>query len=358
MIRLEPFGEGVRLDLYDGETCVGSAKVYDRWMRIGGSPVRCGGVADVRIEREYRGQGHGRRLMEECLSYMREAGYHLSALYGIPGFYDKFGYAPALPGSQCIVSLRDAELARARYAVRPAHPEDFPTLAQIYEAMHAARTGSCIRHPATWRGFRVGARFGDRIDAFVIHDRGRILGYASYELDPWSCEFGELGYADPTTFDTFLAEAARQALAKRVDTITFNVPPDDPFAVYCRRYGCRMEVTYQRNARGMARIIDQRGLLERLEPLLCRRAQEAGLSAAGTLHVETDLGRDRVRLGSTDRDLHVRMPQWTLAQLVLGYRCVGDALLDAEVSIEPAAASVLEAIFPTGFPYIYASDRF
>jgi hypothetical protein len=290
---------------------------------------------------------------------MREEGYHLAALYGIAAFYPRFGFASALIHAETRIATRDAEAAAVRYAVREFVPSDAREVAAIYGAMHSNRTASIVRDPLTWKGFTKGTRWQDRVSAFVVLDRGRIVGYAAYDLDLTRCALAEVGYLEPAVFSTLLGEAARRAVEMRTERILIHLPPDDPFATYCRRYGSESEIHYPRWANGMARVVCQAELLGLVYPLFQRRLEAAGMGGwSSVLALETDLGEDCLSFGAGGETYRVRLPQWMLAQLLLGYRSVDDALFETEAHADPAAIPVLRALLPPGYPYIWASDRF
>ncbi len=336
-----------------------SLTLFDLTMRIGDVPVRCGGIGGVNTEVAYRGKGYSRRVLEDSTAFMRESGYHLGALFGIPYYYHKFGYASAFVSSESSVDTRDAETAVARYRVRDFRPEDAPAVIGLYNALTAQRTGTVARDPSKWQSLRPRGGWSPRMGTFVLLDGDRIVGYAAYRLDPWRHAIVEMGYADRAVFGSLLAESARRAVEARVEHVVFHMPPDDPFIVYCQRYGCQTKIGYPRCGGGMARIINQKALLEVLHPLFARRLGEAGQGDwSGTLVIATDLGTDRLRFGTGGETLHVEMPQSTLAQCLLGYRSVRDALFESQACADEAALPILEALLPQGFPYVFILDRF
>jgi predicted acetyltransferase len=349
--------DGMRIELSVDGTVASSVIVVDRVVRIGNIPLRMGGIGDVSTRRAFRQKGYARQMLDDAVRYMQEAGYHFSALFGIPSFYPKFGFVVAIPGTESTIATRDAELAQSRFPVRPFLPEDAKRVAEIYEQMNANRTFTCVRDPNSWTGFRIGAGWNDRIDAFVVLDGDTIIGYASYDLNPWGCAFGEVGYTTPSVYSTLLAEAAKQANEKRLEKLTIHAPVDDPFVIYCRRYGCNTSMNYARNAHGMARIVNQAATLKAIQSLLFGRLQASQVDWRGTLVFATDLGTDEVELGSGTR-LVLHVSQMILTQWILGYRGIEDALFETDAEVPAEAIPVLKAIFPMGYPYIYASDRF
>lgn len=356
-IRRSPFEFGTRIEVLVDDVVASSVNVLNRLVRIGYVQLRLGGIGDVSTKRAFRQQGFARLMLEDAVTYMQEDGFHLSALFGIPNFYHRFGYIPALPGTESTIATRDAELAQARFPIRPMRPEDCPRVAAIYEQMNASRTLSCVRDPATWTGFRIGAGWNDRIDAFVVLAGEEIIGYASYDLDPWRCALGEVGYSTPDAWSTILAEAARQALEKRVEKITIHAPADDPFLHYCRRYGLSTSLYYAHNAHGMGRLINQGATLQAIQPLLKQRLDISATRWRGTLEFATELGSDAVELGAGEQ-VTINLPQTLLTQWLCGYRDVAESLFESDVHVPSQIVPVLQAIFPAGYPYIYASDRF
>jgi predicted acetyltransferase len=276
-----------------------SLLLFDLTMRIGDVAVRCGGIGGVHTEAAHREKGYSRRVLEDSTAFMRESGYHLGALFGIPDYYHKFGYTPAFVSSESSVDTRDAEAVSAqhratvaRYRVRDFCPEDAPAVSGLYNALTAQRTGTIVRDPGRWQSLRPRGGWSPRMGTFVLLDGDRVVGYAAYRLDPWRYAIVELGYADHAVFGGLLAESARRAVEARVEHVVFHMPPDDPFIRYCRRYGCQTKVSYPRCGGGMARIINQRELLELLQPLFAQRLQKAGQGAwSGTLVIATDLAR-------------------------------------------------------------------
>ncbi len=339
----------------DGQE-VSRASVLDLQMRVGNIPVRLGGIAGVSTEREHRGKGYSRQVLNECLAFQQEAGFDLSALFGIPDYYPKYGYASAFMEAAAEVRLRYAERAQIVYATRPMVSEDLPVIRAIYNQMTKARTATLVRED-DWTGFRRGSDWKSRFAVEMIVDGNIVLGYMLYEQNLWQCDLIEAGYVGPKVFSTMLALMARDALEKRIDTIKVFAAPDDSFLAYCRRYGYRLNIDYPAQASGMARVINQSNLLHKMEPLFSQRLQQAGCEWAGKLVVETDLGTDQLDLGPNDTRT-LRVPQWMLAQLVLGYRSVEDAAFETEAEIAKEDLPILDILFPEGFPYMWITDHF
>ena len=357
-LRRRPKGPATVIELMMRDKAVSRLTVWDLRMRVGPIPLRCGGIGGVGTDAEHRGKGYSRRVIEDSLAFMYDEGFHLAALFGIPDFYPRYGFAPALIDCEIIICTRDAEMAMARYGVREMQAEDVPAILYLYEKLCGRRTGSIVRDRSTWKRFRLGSGWTDRVGAFVVTAGHEVIGYASYNLDYWRFGCGEVGYRDEGVFGTLLAEMARRAVTLRVSEFAIRTPPDDPFAIYCRRYGCETKVTYPRNGSGMVCIINQGQALQLLQPLFAERLVQGDMNWPGSLLFCTELGEDRLKLGEGAREARIQLSHTVLTQWLMGYRSVRDALLESDLEIAPGVVPLLEVLFPPGYPYLWHADRF
>jgi predicted N-acetyltransferase YhbS len=81
---------GWHVQVRDGDRSVSGLHIIDRELRIGSSVVRVGGIGCVGTEREYRGRGLARQVIEASMELMRRERYQASFLFGIQDFYDKY----------------------------------------------------------------------------------------------------------------------------------------------------------------------------------------------------------------------------------------------------------------------------
>src|SRR6266536_3592169 len=117
--------------------------LIDYAMRIGSARVRMAGIAGVETKSEHRMKGYMRVLFQDTLEYMRNEGFDVSMLFGIPSFYPKFGYATCMALYKVMVKTRNAELAKglARpVQARPIAPADLPAVAELYNRANASRS--------------------------------------------------------------------------------------------------------------------------------------------------------------------------------------------------------------------------
>ncbi len=353
----------VRVRLVDQEM-VSSLRLVDRVLRVGIAEWRLAGVADVSTAPEARQQGHARALLEDALAWMRQQRFDVSALHGIPNFYDRLGYAVIWPDTYFVAPLDQALALTSDHAIRDATPADIPALSALYEAAWEMRPGSLARDEAYWRWL-----LDHRTPLWAaLTPSGEVAGYAgSHEWEP--------GYI----FEMVAANAsAARALARRAATYAREVgasqlrvisPRDDPVVGWLRR-ACTLTVSEHTEPAGgwMARFIDLPAAMAKLTEELNARLLRSTLGEwRGRINLETDLGvvalacrygRVSIIPDPPAGGVTCRIPQDRLLQLVLGYRTCAEVVSDPDVSIPEAAQAVLQSLFPPQAPYMAGLDWF
>jgi len=362
--------------LVDGKP-VSFVNVIQLDMRIGSSIVKMGGIAGVGTEAEHRMKGYSRTCMTRSIEYMFNYGYDISLLFGISGFYTKFGYATCLPMHTLTLRVKDAEEAprRSEYEVRDFTENDIDPVLRIFNENNWRRTGAVVRKKGEWRGFLSGKRAGYPPPAFVLEKEGRVVAYAAFhrfmnpdrEYERYDYEFlvTELGAESPESFSTILNELAARAIKGRFERIILSLPLDHPFVEYCYRFGSESVVRRPKDGGGMMRIINQKALFNKIKDELQRRVAESKV-AEGNVEIKTELGS--TRFGVEDGELQVtegtgeegniiELPQAILTQLVVGYRSVEDVVNDDRVNVK-GDVKLLKALFPKSPPYAWILDHF
>ena len=87
--------------------------------------------------------------------------------------------------------------------------------------------------------------------------------------------------------------------------------------------------------------------------------------SAGRFTMESEIGevgfrvgKEGVRLGDAVKGPRVVIPQRWLSGLLTGYHAVRDIAPRKGASIPPALLSAMEALFPTGWAFVYQGDNY
>jgi len=340
--------------------------VLDYRMRVGSAKVRMGAIAEVETKGRFRMKGYMRALMEDAVRYMVERGDVLSVVMGIRDFYYRFGYVSCIPDRSLSVYTRVAETAakEAKHLrFRKARKADSEKLLGIYDQCTAGRTGALVRDAEYFAGH---AKAGQEV--IVVEDgRGRVVGYTVYNKKGHDLWIVEVAAATTDAYPALMGRLASVAVKRRVGNFMLQLAPDDPFAEFCHRHGCRWTTTYQKNAHTMMRIINQERLFRAMRPDLERRLRHSELANRSVrLTLKTNLDETTFRFSKGRLDLAsdgrlgrtVELPQTHLAQLVVGYRSAGDVLDELGIRADEHARRVLAVLFPPGHPRIWNGRRF
>lgn len=371
-MQVEEISRGQRVELLlDGEHISGLT-INDLQMHIGGAVVHMGGIGGVHTDQRHRLKGYSRRVCEYSNRYMYDRGYDVSLLFGISDFYPKFGFVSCLPSYKLTLTTRIVERALHRAGagktarVRIGRPQDFPRVRALYNQEYARRTGS-IQRTGRWRGFRMGSTWGSKTITLVAATGGHILAYAGVDDREDALTVFEVA-GDPRAYPALLRALAREAVAKRVESMAFLLPPDDRFSMYARRFGGTLTVNYPYTGAGMLRVINLATLFDKLCPEFSARLQAAGFSGRPqTFVLRTDVGSVqvtageagvRVRPARAGKRVVVEMPQHRLSQLLFGYRTVADVAGEPGVRIPRALTGLLEVLFPLQWAHVSRADYF
>lgn len=367
IVKREPGVYAVRLRLFYGERDVSRLWIFDLQVRIGSAVVRMGGIGGVHTEEPYRMRGFARRVMEESIAYMREAGYEISALFGIPHFYERWGFVPALPEYRIYTRASAISEVNPRHRVVPYEEHYKKHVVEIYNVNNSLRTCSVVREEERWKGFTKGTDFDVGADVkLVLQEDGSPCGYVSFDATDERTAVSEVGYAEPGVFETIAWLIAQRAKEKGHEEIYLMMPPDHPFALYLRRFGCTVTEHFPRSGGGMMRIIDIKGLFAKIAPELSRRLQTSPfqgrfsiVTEIGDVNLEVDSGHVHIDPRSNGAGkARLEIPQGKLIQLLVGYTDITAMISERDVFVTPELFPLLQALFPSGYPYIWWCDRF
>jgi predicted N-acetyltransferase YhbS len=306
-----------RIGVLDGRI-IAHVGVWDYPMRIATARVRTGGIGTVAMHGDYRNRGLMSRLFRATVDSMRQGGYDMSILFGIPDFYHRFGYVRAWAQTRHIVMPADLHPRGDPPRLRGFSPRARKDLDAMYNRQHATLTGTAVRptyqrnrRPKQWRGFSWSKPSG-KIAGYVvvIREAGRLI-----------C----VEVCGPT--EEALAALAGLARRWRATEICFDcLPHSHPIAKRVRLGSCRLEVNYSRSGGPMVRTVDLRGVLTKLSGELWRRLQNSHLAqwrgkiliADGQAKAVLTVGDAGVTVGQGAAAPHAIRGGSEIAQLLLG----------------------------------------
>jgi hypothetical protein len=365
--------------------CVSSCRIIPLSLRVGSAVVRMDGIGDVKTLAEYRNRGFSRRVMEHAVRRMEAGDAALTMLYGITDFYPKFGYITVGPESRITLPPLESNLALpAGYAVRDFRSDDLEHVQHLYDTMTARYVGAAVRTTGEypWTALREGTPAdcrvvtdaADRVVAYIWRGGQLVFVRAHSRYNVEDLILAEVVATEPRAADAALtvcrrwgAEEARRG--RELKRVAFFQPYQGSVAAAAMQSEGTLERGYGPDGGWMARVLDTRRLLASLQPELSLRLAAAGSRFRGTVRVVTEAGEVALSIDGEDvrvegRDsghegaLVCRLPQTTLARLVMGTYPPDDLLARLEEPPREQAAQLLEILFPERPAQIFLADRF
>jgi len=347
---------------------VAHARIADRTMRLGSVMLRVGGIGDVCTHPFRRKAGLMRQLFGHLVAFLREERYDLSLLWGIPRFYDKFGFIVALTADWFQVGRAQVSRFHGPFQGRRAKPGDAASVRRLFQDDLATRTGAMERRGDVWllRALR------EKWCRVIEDGRGRAVAYyrgEPREDDAFCLSEVSLGRTpSESAIRSVMADVAKVAKACEKPKLRFELPTDHPLGEFCFADGCETHRACGHRGGGMVRITNLETLCQRMAPEWERLlADSPAVGWAGRFRLQTDMGtvdlaiaRGRVRpeppsgqapaLLSADQD--------KLCRLVLGFHTPAAAALLGHIRLTPPAQPVAAALFPKRSVTIFPRDRF
>jgi len=343
-----------------GDRIVTHFGVFGYQMRIGRARVRVGGVGGVATDGEFRKRGYMAATAAAALAAMREAGYHLTILFGIGNFYHRFGYVRAWAETDFYVKTADLPQERPALRARRFAPRPRADIERLYNRFHATTTGTAVR-PTYRKGYPFWVK---PQDGYLWRDaNGELAGYVMVARRGHQLQCHEYCGDAEQALRVLSAIARRHAC----DTVHFRtLPYFSDLARLLRQGSCRAETRYRWSGGAMIQVLNLRSTLAAMEVELSHRLRNSPIAGwTGNLLVADD--RERVGLDIKSERVKVAEPQRTrhtirggrhIAQLLLGTERPQEVVAGGGIRLSGDARTLVEVLFPEQGPMLAALDRY
>jgi len=263
-----------------GGRIVSRLRIVESTLRIGRARVRMGGIGDVQTDPAHRGRGCASACIRDSIEFMRREGFDLSILFGIHGFYHRFGYVGCLPEYEMRLKVRDLGALKNPFRVEaPEGPPPGRLLGEVLPLHEAAAEGT----PGTV--VRDSMRIKRDLVAFrEKRGRKRVRAYVVWRKRGALVEAG-LAPGDDAAAGAVLAWLRDRCIERLEQVLELeDIPPAHPLARFARRFNHEEERSLAWNGDGMGRLIDTGAFLDKIAPELEARLASAGIDDECHLH--------------------------------------------------------------------------
>lgn len=389
----EPDGRSVRVELMIRGRSVSRCWIVPQRIRIGRAVVRMDGIGGVGTDARYRRRGYARRVLDAAQRRMRQGDAGLSMLYGIPDFYERYGYVQVGPEHSLTIPAREtASVTIEGWSCRPGTAADLDALADLYSAVTEDAVGAAVRTDASlaWRWMRNASDEDLRKGCCVaVGPGGDVRGYALLGAGFWAVDvlqrehprdrvLAEVIAADPEAASAMLDRcAAVQAMERRTDgeryrpRVLIPGPPDTFIARAALRRDAVIQQSHTASGGSMACVLNATQLLQLLVPELQLRLRNARRVWRGRIILQ--IGEERIQLRSTRDRLQmepapaeashrcvpaVSLTHAEIALLALGATSPDFVLWKRDDPIDRDIQDLLAALFPQRHPHMHLPDRY
>lgn len=257
---------GTRAAFDDTGKMTACLQIVPYTVRLGAHRVALGGIGGVASLPETRRQGNTRALMLHSLREMRERGMLLSALYPFSHrYYRQYGYELVCTARRTTAKMSSFAAFPVTGTARQYLPgEDDQALRRIYEAFTARCNLAPRRDDALWKKWLEKDPYTQRQYTYVWHNEANeARAYAVLRVadrpEGRELQVADAAYGDAPALVGLLG--LLRNMGEQYATVSWELPLKvDPNAFFPEPY----EATQIIVQKGMARVLDVSGVLERL----------------------------------------------------------------------------------------------
>jgi predicted N-acetyltransferase YhbS len=335
--------------------------VWGYAMRVGSARLRTAGIGAVATHGFQQGKGLMSRTIAAALPRMRERGYDVSILFGVPNYYHKFGYVPAWETPVYVLEKRFFADAGPPRGLRRHRPLMTPEMESLYNRKSAGLAGTAVRPTHCGLSHLTGER---QVYAWPGAG-GRLAGYLIVGIDDGI--FRHIDSAgDPEQVVRALGAVARKAGAAEIRLPDLHW--DSPLARHLRAGFCRLELRFNRSGGAMIRTLNLASCLRKLCAEFSRLLRRSDWSSwRGALRigdareaVTLAMGRGRVAIASAGGQAtrHVLSGGERVAQLLIGTHGPDQVMEDGNMKASGDAAALARVLFPARRPTLAMWDQY
>jgi len=367
------------------ERVVSIVRILRHPMQVGRAIVVKGDVGEVSTDPDCQGRGLMTDLMNDCVRWMREEGYHLSRLGGLVHFYSRFGYTPfprrtiefLLNPMRAAGGIQSPDTTLAAPApspgiVRHYRPEtDAPWRAWLSWHFNRHRTGAPapsgaeeppLPKPLPRCEAETAEQLGTAPLELVYQEGDRIYGCISAHENPEyerylqaKVEIGSAAFdlSHPHAAAALVSRVLHSALWHGADRVVSRLPfdPAQYDALIAGKIRFRTVELHSAFASNMIRVVDLPGLLQSIQPELETRLLASGLAGwNGALQIDVEGATTTVQVSDrgiavtkTGRpDAQVVLSQAQFVRLLLGLHAAREMVPETD----PELLALLDILFP------------
>ncbi len=351
--------------LWDGDRMVATLNLIPMTWSLGGVSLRVAEMGLVATHPEYRHRGLQRLLNVEFDKRIREDGYHLAAIEGIPYFYRQFGYEYSATLDEWASIPLDKLPTQPTPGISPLQPEEIPVAMNLLEVSQRKYPVHSIRNPREWATQEKTGFVGEhKSTTYAVRVNSKIAAYFRAGVEGKVVLIHEVTETDTATSSMIAAFLRGLGEENGATELVSREGYIEPFSKYLFDLGASKKRPYA----WQIKVVDHKQILEKIKPVFERRIKHSSLRGYSgsiplnlyvvtvTLTIENGVVVSVEQSPSGQKEDNIRANPRVFPKMLLGYRSIEE--LEAEypdVNVKPIYRQIMDIMFPRGDSHIHTT---
>jgi len=336
--------------------------------------VKAAQLNPVGTMREYQNQGLASGCIEFLCDLLRKQGYSVFFVCGLPGFYPRLGFYPVMDGFSGSIKPNNLKNLQTEAQIQQARMEDAEEILRIYQNSPGNNLLS-VHRDKQWIQRKILDWERGSLPLGTIHIEdlalstkdGRCGGYALVKKWKNAVSIEEIRAVDREHLLSLLKAAGETATSRGIEEIGINhTIPGEPLYLLIPDLGGRISVS--KYSHQMLKILSVESLFTSMQQTFQKRIAQSGWDGkAFSLTVEshdekvTFTNGKELRIFSGDprsnTESSIKISSEGLTHLFAGHRTIHELIENGNCpDYGEIINSILHALFPKQYPYVYEAD--
>jgi predicted N-acetyltransferase YhbS len=348
--------------LWDGDKMVATLNLIPQTWSLGGIKLKVAEMGLVASDPAYRNRGLQRILNKQFDKRLREDGYHLAVIEGIPFFYRQFGYEYSIPlDDQALLPLQNLP-KQLSYVIAPLAHEDVPNVMKLLEASQKKYLVHSIRSREEWIMQERTGHVGESTNkTYIVKRKGSHIAYFRATIKDAVVILHEINDTDEETSKQIAAFLRKLGEENGSTELASKESYDAPFNKYLSTLGSTEKQPYA----WQVKVVDPFRVLTAITKVFEERvAQSQYQSYTGLIPINlygvtititfTDGLITGVKQNPSEQRGDIMINPRIFSKMLLGYRSLDE--LESEyldVRIKPEYRELVSILFPKTKAHIH-----
>ena len=348
--------------LWDGDRMVATLNLIPQTWSLGGIKLKVAEMGLVASDPEYRNRGLQRILNKKFDKRLKEDGYHLAAIEGIPFFYRQFGYEYSVPLDEWATLPLQNLPKQQSYDISSLTTEDVPRVMELLEVSQKRYLVHSVRSREEWEAQeRIGYVGESAMRTYVVRRHGSPVAYFRATIKDLTILLHEINETDEEMSKQIAAFLRTLGEENGSTELASRESYDMTFNKYISTLGSKEKPLYA----WQIKVVDPFRILTTITAVLERRiarSQHQGYTGLVPINLYivtvtltfTDGVITGVKQSPSEQKGDIMINPRIFTKMLLGYRSLDEIEPEyLDVRIKPEYRDLMGILFPKARAHIH-----